>query len=122
MPVTAALPTPDNLKPNPHWARLPLFNRKGWKAVRFGEVVRILKEQVDPVAEGVQRYDTPMPATKQWHNSDSVETTFLSSVETETASSAVAPESWRTFQMAASILICSFDFVSVAIACCLSLP
>jgi type I restriction enzyme S subunit len=44
------------LKPNPDWAKLPLFDRKGWKTVRFGEVVRMLKEQVDPAAEGVARY------------------------------------------------------------------
>ena len=44
------------LKPNSDWAKLPLFDRKGWKTVRFGEVVRMLKEQVDPAAEGVARY------------------------------------------------------------------
>ena len=52
--MTAA--PPSQLKPNPHWARLPLFDRKGWKTVRFGEVVRMLKEQTDPVADGVERY------------------------------------------------------------------
>jgi len=41
---------------NPAWAKLPLFDRKGWKTVRFGEVVRQLKEEVDPVAEGVECY------------------------------------------------------------------
>jgi type I restriction enzyme S subunit len=41
---------------NPHWARLPLFNRKNWSRVRFGDVVRMLKEQTDPVADGVERY------------------------------------------------------------------
>jgi type I restriction enzyme S subunit len=47
------LPT---LNPNPNWTKLPLFDHKGWKTVRFGDVVRMLKEQVDPVAEGVERY------------------------------------------------------------------
>lgn len=45
-----------DLTPNPDWAKLPLFDRKKWKRVRFGDVVRMLKEQVDPVAEGVERY------------------------------------------------------------------
>ena len=44
------------LKPNPQWAKLPLFSRKNWTRVRFGDVVRLLKEQVDPVADGVERY------------------------------------------------------------------
>jgi type I restriction enzyme S subunit len=46
----------DQLRPNPDWAKLPLFDRKGWKKVRFGDVVRMLKEQVDPVSDGVDRY------------------------------------------------------------------
>lgn len=44
------------LRVNPDWAKLPLFDRKGWKRVRFGDVVRQLKEQVDPVAAGIERY------------------------------------------------------------------
>ena len=44
------------LHPNPDWASLPLFDRTGWRRVRFGDVVRQLKEVVDPVAEGVERY------------------------------------------------------------------
>jgi hypothetical protein len=28
-----------NLQPNPAWATLPLFDRTGWKRVRFGDVV-----------------------------------------------------------------------------------
>jgi type I restriction enzyme S subunit len=51
-----ASPTLSSLKPNPHWAKLPLFNRKNWSRVRFGDVVQMLKEEVDPVADGVERY------------------------------------------------------------------
>ena len=29
---------------NPDWAKLPLFDRKGWKRVRFGDVVDNLNE------------------------------------------------------------------------------
>ncbi len=45
-----------DLTPNPDWAKLPLFDRSGWKRVRFGDVVRQLKEQVDPEADGIERY------------------------------------------------------------------
>jgi type I restriction enzyme M protein len=41
---------------NRDWAALPLFDRSDWTRVRFGDVVRMMKEQVDPVAEGVERY------------------------------------------------------------------
>jgi len=41
---------------NPDWATLPLFNRQGWTRVRFGDVVRMLKEQVDPQSGEVERY------------------------------------------------------------------
>lgn len=43
-------------KANPQWTKLQLFNRTGWKTIRFGDVARMIKEQVDPVAEGVERY------------------------------------------------------------------
>ena len=45
-----------NLKPNLEWASLPLFDRTGWKRVRFGDVVKQLKEQVNPEADGIKRY------------------------------------------------------------------
>jgi type I restriction enzyme S subunit len=54
--MTATLPNLAQLKPNPNWASLPLFNRKNWSRVRFGDVVRMLKDQTDPVADGVERY------------------------------------------------------------------
>ena len=43
-------------KTNPDWAELPLFDRSKWKRVRFGDVVKQLKEQVNPEADGVERY------------------------------------------------------------------
>ena len=54
--MTGTLPALAQLKPNPNWAKLPLFNRKNWTRVRFGDVARQLKEQVDPVIDGVERY------------------------------------------------------------------
>ncbi len=50
--MTTALPTLD--KPNPHWARLPLFNRKNWSRVRFGEVVENINETCEPEATGLE--------------------------------------------------------------------
>lgn len=41
---------------NPDWARLPIFDRKGWKTVLFGDVVQNLNETCAPKAAGVERY------------------------------------------------------------------
>lgn len=46
----------DGLHVNPDWAKLPLFDRSKWKRVRFGDVVRQLKEEVDPQSGEVERY------------------------------------------------------------------
>lgn len=45
------------MQPNPHWAKLPLFDRKGWKKVRFGDVVDLVNETCrEPEAEGITRF------------------------------------------------------------------
>ena len=54
--MTAALPALAKLRPNPQWAKLPLFDRKGWKTVRFGEVVENLNETCDPEETGLERF------------------------------------------------------------------
>lgn len=54
--MTAAQPDLDALRANPDWERQPLFDRSGWSRVRFGDVVTQLKEKVDPVEKGVERY------------------------------------------------------------------
>ncbi len=54
--MTAALPTLAKLKPNPHWARLPLFNRKNWSRVRFGDVVENVNERVEPSTAAEEIY------------------------------------------------------------------
>ncbi len=46
--MTAALPALAKLKPNPHWARLPLFDRKGWRTMAFGEFAESVNERVEP--------------------------------------------------------------------------
>jgi restriction endonuclease S subunit len=44
------------LKPNPHWARLPLFNRNDWSRVRFGDVVENVNERVEPSTAAEEIY------------------------------------------------------------------
>lgn len=46
--VPAALPAFDKLRPNPHWAELPLFDRKGWRTMAFGEFAESVNERVEP--------------------------------------------------------------------------
>jgi len=53
--MTSAIPSLSQLKPNPAWAKLPLFDRKGWKRVRFDDVVENLNETCDPAEVGLER-------------------------------------------------------------------
>jgi type I restriction enzyme, S subunit len=46
----------DQLKPNSDWAKLPLFNRKNWSRVRFGDVVENFNETCEPAEAGLQRF------------------------------------------------------------------
>jgi restriction endonuclease S subunit len=46
--MIAAPPTLAKLKPNPQWARLPLFDRKGWRTMAFGEFAESVNERVEP--------------------------------------------------------------------------
>ena len=41
---------------NPHWAKLPLFDRKGWKTVRFGDVVENLNDSCEPGEARLDRF------------------------------------------------------------------
>lgn len=52
--VSSVVPT--SLKPNPSWASLPLFDRTGWKRVRFGDVVENCSETCDPDDAGLERF------------------------------------------------------------------
>ena len=54
--MTATLPSLAKLKPTPDWASLPLFDRTGWKRVRFGEVVENCAETCDPEETGLERF------------------------------------------------------------------
>jgi hypothetical protein len=54
--MTAALPALAKLKPNPHWAKLPLFDRKGWRTVAFGEFAESVNERVEPSTAAEEIY------------------------------------------------------------------
>jgi type I restriction enzyme, S subunit len=50
-------PSLDGLRPNPDRAKLPIFDRKGWKRVRFGDVVENLNEtERNPAEAGLERF------------------------------------------------------------------
>lgn len=54
--MTATLPSLFKMKPNPAWAKVPLFDRTGWKRVRFGDVVENCAETCDPEEAGLERF------------------------------------------------------------------
>ena len=46
----------DQLKPNPNWAKLQLFNRRDWWRYRFWDVVDNVNERVEPSDAGEDIY------------------------------------------------------------------
>ncbi len=46
--MTATLPTLAKLKPNPGWTKLPLFSRKNWSRLQFGDIVVNVNERMEP--------------------------------------------------------------------------
>ena len=46
----------DKLTPNPYWTKLPLFDRKGWKHLPFGEFAESVNERVEPSAAAEEIY------------------------------------------------------------------
>jgi len=55
--MTAIAPILEKILPNPDWAKLPFFDRKGWKTVQFGDVVENVNEtEHAPVEAGIERF------------------------------------------------------------------
>ena len=52
----ASVTIPKRLTASPAWASLPLFDRSGWKRVRFGDVVENCAETCDPAEAGLERF------------------------------------------------------------------
>jgi restriction endonuclease S subunit len=44
------------LRANPNWAKLPLFNRKGWKRLPFGAFLDSINERVEPADAAEEIY------------------------------------------------------------------
>lgn len=54
--MIGARPAPGDLRPNPDWASLPIFDRKGWRRVRFGEFADSINERVEPADAAEEIY------------------------------------------------------------------
>lgn len=54
--MSAKTPSLAKLQPNPHWAKLPLFERKGWKRYRFDQIAENFRESVMPTPEDSKNY------------------------------------------------------------------
>jgi restriction endonuclease S subunit len=61
-----------SLKLNPHWAKLPLFDRKGWKRLPFGAFAESVNERVDPseaaeeIYVGLEHLDSQDLHIRRW--------------------------------------------------------
>lgn len=45
-----------NLQPNPHWAKLPLFDRRGWRTLPFDAFADSVNERVEPCEAAEDTY------------------------------------------------------------------
>lgn len=54
--MTALPPTLSGLKPNPVWAKLPLFERKGWQRLPFGAFADSINDRVEPADAAEEIY------------------------------------------------------------------
>ncbi len=70
--MKATLPSLTNLKPNPAWASLPLFDRTGWKRVAFGEFAESIGERAEPrdaqeeIYVGLEHLDPQCLHIRRW--------------------------------------------------------
>lgn len=46
--MTGAFPLFDGIRPNPGWAKLPLFDRKGWRRMPFGAFADSINQRIEP--------------------------------------------------------------------------
>lgn len=49
-------PAPGDLRPNPDWTGLPIFDRTGWKRLPFGEFASSINERVEPADAAEEIY------------------------------------------------------------------
>jgi hypothetical protein len=61
-----------NLSPNPAWAKLPLFDRTGWKRMAFGEFAESIGERAEPkdaqedIYVGLEHLDPQCLHIRRW--------------------------------------------------------
>jgi type I restriction enzyme S subunit len=61
-----------NVKVNPAWAKLPIFDRKGWKKLPFGEFAQSVNERVEPadateeIYVGLEHLDSQNLHIRRW--------------------------------------------------------
>jgi type I restriction enzyme, S subunit len=69
---STALRSLDALRPNPDWAKLPLFDRKGWRRFCFDQIAENIRESVMPTPEdsatyiGLEHMDTGSLRVQRW--------------------------------------------------------
>lgn len=54
--MSSSFPVLSKLKANPDWAKLPLFDRKGWKRLPFGAFAESVNERVEPANAAAEIY------------------------------------------------------------------
>ena len=54
--MTVAFSASGVLRPNPEWAKLPLFDRKNWKRLPFGAFAESVNQRVEPSEAGEEIY------------------------------------------------------------------
>lgn len=70
--MTVTLPAFDKLRPNPDWAKLSLFDRKGWKRLPFGAFAESVNERVEPadaadeIYVGLEHLDSGILHIRRW--------------------------------------------------------
>ena len=70
--MIAAFPSLNGLRPNPNWAKLPLFDRKGWKRIPFGTFADSINERVEPsdaaeeIYVGLEHLDPQSLHIRRW--------------------------------------------------------
>ncbi|MCC5849711.1 MAG: restriction endonuclease subunit S [Verrucomicrobia bacterium] len=72
-----------SVRNNPDWASLPLFDRKGWKRVRFGDFAQSIGERVEPkdaqeaIYVGLEHLDPQCLHIRRWGKGSDVTGTKL---------------------------------------------
>jgi hypothetical protein len=74
--MIATLPSMTNLRPNPLWSELSLFDRTGWKRMAFGEFAESIGEPAEPedaqeeIDVGLEHLDPLCLHIRRWGKDD----------------------------------------------------